>query len=149
MYLKVLEGSAFYAWQLALEQHQQAAPDFNAATTTWFVRDSLAALSDSFFYGSPVYLQLKRFEEVKASGFQLTRAPGQNIVYGGCILLMLGVFAMFYIRERRLWLLLKPAHADTPACVLVAMSSNRRNLDFEQEYAAHQAAVMQLTKGQA
>lgn len=149
MYLKVLEGSAFYAWQFALEQHKQAAPDFNATATTWFVRDSLAALSDSFFYGSPVYLQPKRFNEVKASGFQLTRAPGQNIVYGGCVLLMLGVFAMFYIHERRLWLLLKPAHGESPACVLMAMSSNRRNLDFEQAYAAHQAVVMQLTKGQA
>jgi cytochrome c biogenesis protein len=37
---------------------------------------------------------------------------------------------MFYIRERRVWILLK---ADSQQ-VLLAMSSNRKNLDFEQDF---------------
>jgi len=70
--------------------------------TLQFVRDSLNAINDSYAYGGPVYLQLTGYEEVQASGLQLTRSPGKNIVYTGSVLLILGVFAMFYIRERRI-----------------------------------------------
>ena len=70
-------------------------------------QDVLGAMSDTFFFGVPLYLQMSGFEEVKASVFQLTRSPGRNIVYAGCALLVLGVLAMFYVRERRLWLLVK------------------------------------------
>jgi cytochrome c biogenesis protein ResB len=47
--------------------------------------------------------ELKDFTQVQASVFQVARAPGKNIVYLGCALLILGVFAMLYIRERRVW----------------------------------------------
>ena len=48
---------------------------------------------------------------MQASVFQVARAPGKNIVYLGCALLILGVFAMLYIRERRVWVWLAPAMA--------------------------------------
>ncbi|KAF7963985.1 hypothetical protein AWV80_03495 [Cupriavidus sp. UYMU48A] len=80
----------------------------------------------------------------------MTRAPGKNIVYLGCLLLVLGVFSMFYIRERRVWVWIKdPGHhadAAAPAAsteaagsgshVLMAMSTQRRTLDFEKEFVA-------------
>ncbi len=66
----------------------------------------------------------------EASGLQLTRSPGKNLVYLGSILLVMGIFAMMYIRERRVWLLFK---ADAKR-VQVAMSANRKNQDFEQDY---------------
>jgi cytochrome c biogenesis protein len=40
---------------------------------------------------------------VKASVLQVTRSPGKKVVYLGCLLLVLGIFSMFYIRERRIW----------------------------------------------
>jgi cytochrome c biogenesis protein len=79
---------------------------------------------------------------VKASGLQMTRSPGKNVVYTGSLLLVLGVFAMFYIRERRLWLLVKPA----AATVLFAISSNRPGIEFEREAARHRDAFAQLTE---
>jgi cytochrome c biogenesis protein len=88
-------------------------------------------MSDIVFYGSPVYLQLTEYQHREASGLQLTRSPGKNLVYLGSILLVIGIFAMMYIRERRVWLLFK---ADATR-VLVAMSANRKNTDFEQDYA--------------
>jgi cytochrome c biogenesis protein len=141
IYLKVLEGAAFVALQLARSRAGLAAapPD---ESTAFFVRDSLNAVSDSFQFGAPVYLQLNRYEEVKASGFQLTRSPGKSIVYTGSLLLVLGVFAMFYIRERRLWLLVKP----TPGAVLFAMSTNRPSPEFEREAARHREAVARLSE---
>jgi cytochrome c biogenesis protein len=87
-------------------------------------------MSDLFFYGTPFYLQLTDFEQRQASGLQLTRSPGKNLVYAGSLLLVLGIFCMMYLRERRIWLLVKP-HSQR---VLFAMSANRKNRDFESEF---------------
>jgi cytochrome c biogenesis protein len=141
VYLKVLEGAAFEALQVS-RSRAKLAPVVPDEAIAVFVRDSLNAMSDSFHFGSPVYLQLNRYEEVKASGLQITRSPGKNIVYGGSLLLVLGVFAMFYVRERRMWLLLKPA----AGAVLFAMSTNRPSPEFEREVALHRAAFAQLVE---
>jgi cytochrome c biogenesis protein len=89
-----------------------------------------------------VYFQLASYEQVQASGLQLTRSPGRNVVYFGALLLTAGVFLLFYIRERRAWLLVKPATGD----VLFAFSGNRRTLDFEREFARHRDALAALVK---
>jgi len=64
---------------------------------------------------------------------QVTRSPGKKVVYVGCLLLVLGIFSMFYIRERRIWVWVKPT-TDGGAHALMAMSTQRRTLDFEREY---------------
>jgi len=71
----------------------------------------------------------------------LTRSPGKILVYAGSALLVLGLFAMFYIRERRIWLLVQPGE------VLFAMSSNRKTLDFENEFDRHKKNLAGLMKG--
>lgn len=141
-YLKILESAVFEAYQLSRERAGKA-PAKSDAVTMQFVRDSMNGVSDLFAYGAPVYLQLAGFEEVQASGLQLTRSPGKNIVYGGSVLLILGVFVMFYVRERRIWLLVKP-QAGT---VLFAMSSNRKTLDFEREFNQRKQELADLLKG--
>ncbi len=65
--------------------------------------------------------------------FQVTRSPGKNVVYLGCLLLVLGVFAMLYIRERRLWVWIRP-EAGGGVRALMAMSTQRRSLDFDKEF---------------
>lgn len=62
-----------------------------------------------FSYGTPYFLQLENFEHKEASGLQLTKSPGEKWVYLGSVLLVLGIFSMLYIRERRIWLFLKPS----------------------------------------
>jgi cytochrome c biogenesis protein len=69
---------------------------------------------------------------VQASVFQVTRAPGKKIVYLGCALLILGVFAMLYIRERRLWVWLTPQGEQSAATM--ALSVNRKTLDGDREF---------------
>lgn len=126
-YIKMLNSAAFEAYNLSLLQANKKPLVFDTKVQS-MLQDSLNAFSDTFFYGTPYYLQLADFKQVEASGFQLTRSPGQKWVYLGSVLLVLGIFAMFYIRERRIWLLIK---ADE---VLFAMSANRKNLDFEQDF---------------
>src|SRR5581483_4376629 len=136
--LRMLEGSTWDLWQLAREQAGE--PDAKpTAATSRFVQDSINALSDSFLYGSPVFLQLDAFKQVQASVFQLTRAPGTKVVYLGSLLLVAGIFSMFYVRERRLWFWLKDAGAGTT--VIMAMSSARKTLDFDKEFATVRDAV--------
>lgn len=139
-YIKILESAAVSAYHLAQTRAgQPAVMDDNSLR---FVRDSINTVSDLFVYGAPVYLQLSEFDEVMASGLQLTRSPGKNIVYGGSVLLVLGVFFMFYVRERRVWLLVKPQLGT----VLFAMSTNRKTLDFEKEFGRHKEQLARLLK---
>jgi len=136
--LRMLEGSMWDLWQLSREQAGE--PDVKPdADTTRFVQSSINALSDSFLYGSPVYLQLDSFKQIQASVFQLTRAPGKKVVYLGSLLLVLGIFSMFYVRERRLWFWLKDTEHGVN--VVMAMSSARKTLDFEREFAQTRDAV--------
>ncbi|MHB8824320.1 MAG: cytochrome c biogenesis protein ResB [Thiobacillus sp.] len=138
-YLRILELAAFEALQLANQQAGLPAPLSDDASG-WLVRDTLNSISDMFVYGAPVYLQLMSYDEVKASGLQLTRSPGQNVVYLGSLLLTLGVFFMLYVRERRVWLRIKPGHA------LLAMSSAKQTIDFEKEFTQHAQALDTLTQ---
>jgi len=84
---------------------------------------------------------------VQASVFQVARAPGRNIVYLGCALLILGIFAMLYVRERRLWVWLAPAPqgAATTAATL-ALSSNRKTLDGDREFERLRDLILELKK---
>src|SRR5690606_26775837 len=101
---------------------------------------ALAALPD---YPATVALQLTGFEQVQASVFQVARSPGKTIVYIGCLLLVLGVFSMFYIRERRVWVWIRPQ--DKGSAWLAAMTTQRRTLDFNLEFERLRDALRRLS----
>lgn len=103
---------------------------------------ALAALPD---YPATVALQLTGFEQVQASVFQVARSPGKTIVYIGCLLLVLGVFSMFYIRERRVWVWIRPQ--DKGSAWLAAMTTQRRTLDFNHEFERLRDALRRLSGG--
>lgn len=135
IFMKMLNGALWELWQAANARAGLPLPEATEANGR-FLLLATNALSDSVFYGAPVYLQLEEFNEVKASVLQLTRSPGKNIVYFGCLLLVAGVFAMFYIRERRLWVWVRPGGngSGEGAHALMAMSTQRKTLDFEREF---------------
>ena len=141
IFMKILNGTMWELWQAAREK-DGLAPTGAAERHARFLQLATNALSDSFFYGAPVYLQLDEFVEVKASVLQVTRSPGKAVVYLGCVLLVLGVFAMFYIRERRLWVWLRDDDAGG-AHALMAMSTQRKTLDFENEFTDLKAKLAQ------
>ena len=128
--VRVLQGAAWEAWMQVRADAGLDAAEVSPARAT-YVNDSIAAISDSLFYGSPAYLQLDSFEERLATVLQATRSPGQPLVYIGSLLLVLGVFAMLYIRERRFFVLVKANE------ILVAMSSNRKALDVDETFQRH------------
>lgn len=111
-------------------------------------RLAVAALSDLAFYPAPVLFTLKSFDHVQASVFQVSRTPGKLIVYIGCLLLVLGVFTMFYVRDRRIWVWLRPIEHAGGTSVLAAMTSQKRTLDFNREFEQLQLALARLNASQ-
>ncbi len=132
--IRILSGTLFELAQLA--QQRAGLPALPAdARTQAFMSQALLALGELPLYPAPMVFQLKDFQQVQASVFQVARAPGRNIVYLGCALLIIGIFAMLYVRERRLWVWLAPAAgaaASTPA--MMALSTNRKTLDADREF---------------
>jgi cytochrome c biogenesis protein len=99
-----------------------------------FFEDTWNAMSRIAEYDSPFYLQLENFEHIQASGLQITRSPGKNTVYLGCVMLILGVFMMFYIPQRRYWAWLRQTEAGTE--IVFAGMGNRHERDLGIEFDA-------------
>ena len=91
--------------------------------------NTVSALGD---YGSPFYLQLESFDFVQASGLQIARAPGKNVVYLGFGLLIAGIFLMFYVPNARLWFWIDQQDGKTR--LLAAGSGYRHARDFEKNF---------------
>ncbi|MFM2052053.1 MAG: hypothetical protein RL456_90 [Pseudomonadota bacterium] len=133
--IRILNGGLFELLNLARERagHKPLEP---GDATQRFMGQAVLSLSDSFAYPAPLMLSLTGFEQVQASVFQVTRAPGKTLVYAGCVLLIVGVFAMLYIRERRLWIWIE-GPADAPATtVTMALSATRQTLDTDKDFDA-------------
>ncbi len=130
--VRILNGSLFELAQLARERAGLKPLEPNARTQA-FMNQAVLALSDVQAWPVPMAFELKDFKQVQASVFQVTRGPGKNIVYLGCALLILGVFAMLYVRERRVWFWLSAVDGATRA--VAALSSNRKTLEADREFA--------------
>ncbi|MGO0791054.1 cytochrome c biogenesis protein ResB [Herbaspirillum seropedicae] len=140
IFMKILNGSMWELWQAARAQ-DGLEPVASDEAHGRYLQLAINALADAAFYPAPVFLQLSSFEEIKASVLQVTRSPGKKVVYLGCLFLVLGVFAMLYIRERRLWIWIKPAADGQGSQALLAMSTQRRTLDFDKEFEQMKARV--------
>lgn len=137
-FTKVLQASLRGVYIDLLKQRGIAEPK----DADWlFFDDSLNAISNLPFYGSPWYIQLKTFKQIEASGLQITRSPGQDVVYLGCIMLTIGVFLLFYVAQRRIWVMVKPLESGENE-VIVAGSTNRNPHDFD-KYFQHLRSAFQ------
>ncbi len=130
--VRILSGALFELAQMTRGQAGLQPLEPNEKTQV-FMNQAVLALSDAHLYPAPVAFELKDFTQVQASVFQVTRSPGRNVVYLGCALLILGVFAMLYVRERRAWVWLAPDNGASRATL--ALSTNRRTMDTDREFA--------------
>lgn len=128
--LRILNGTLLELNTLSREMRGKPALEESEANGR-FMTQAVLALSDINFYPAPVAFELTDYTHVQASVFQVARAPGKTVVYLGCLLLILGVFAMLYIRERRVWVWLTSDGSGTHATL--ALSFNRKTLDADRE----------------
>ena len=135
--VRILNGSLFELTQLTRER-AGLAPLEPGPDSLAFMSQAVVALSDVQAYPAPVVFSLKDFTQVQASVFQVARAPGKKIVYLGCALLILGVFGLLFVRERRLWIWLTPEEGIDGAVgshATMALSTNRKTMDGDREFA--------------
>lgn len=116
-----------------------------------FLTQAVLAISDAHFYPAPVAMMMTDFTQVQASVFQVARAPGKNVVYLGCLLLIVGIFAMLYVRERRLWVWLTPDGAsvgdnNNTTAATMAFSVNRKTIDSDREFEHLKHKLLALKK---
>jgi len=159
--VRILNGALFELAQMTREQ-AGLKPMAQDEKTLAFMSQMVLSLSDAHFYPAPMAFELKDFTQVQASVFQVARAPGKTIVYLGCAFLILGVFAMLYVRERRVWVWLAPrgagagsgqAEGDNVAGSVpestgssqatMALSTNRKTLDGDKEFEMLKTKLLQ------
>ncbi|RID98483.1 cytochrome c biogenesis protein ResB [Simplicispira hankyongi] len=131
--VRILNGTLFELAQLTRER-AGLAPLKSDEHTLEFMTQAVLALSDVQAYPAPLIFALKDFTQVQASVFQVARSPGKKVVYLGCALLILGVFSMLFIRERRVWVWLVPEGSGSRA--MMALSTNRKTMDGDREFAS-------------
>ncbi|MEP6587926.1 MAG: cytochrome c biogenesis protein ResB, partial [Polaromonas sp.] len=162
--VRILNGVLFELTAMTREQ-AGLKPLPQDEKTQAFMSQMVLSLSDAPHYPAPMAFELKDFKQVQASVFQVARAPGKTIVYLGCAFLILGVFAMLYIRERRLWVWLAP-QTQTPAGsnddfaghagvghsvsesagksqATMALSTNRKTMDGDKEFEMLKTKLLQ------
>ena len=130
-FVKMLHSALQVLYQRMLEEQEGIkAPD----DADWqFYEDAVLAMGAMHNYGSPWFPQLDSFEHIQSAGLQITRSPGKNLVYLGSAMLIVGVFLMFYLAHQRIWIWIRPREGGGSR-VLVAGTSNRNPLDFEQQF---------------
>jgi len=130
-YLSMLREILARVYVSGLNLPEQQAP---SESQLIFLQDAVDAIGSLPRYGSPVYFMMTDYEHVEASGLQIAHSPGKPVVYFGCAMLILGVFLLFYLPQRRFWALVK-ANGDQTDILLAGMSNrNPREFDgyFEQ-----------------
>ena len=138
--VRILNGVLFELVSMSREQ-AGLKPMSRDDKTQNFMTQAVLSLSDAHHYPAPMTFALKDFTQVQASVFQVARAPGKKIVYLGCAFLIVGIFAMLYVRERRVWVWLSPrrgtleaGQTDSASHATMALSANRKTMDGDQEF---------------
>jgi cytochrome c biogenesis protein len=155
--VRILNGVLFELAQMTREQ-AGLKPLGQDDKTLGFMSQMVLSLSDAHFYPAPMAFELKDFTQVQASVFQVARAPGKTIVYLGCAFLILGVFAMLYVRERRVWVWLAPRGPSAQGAPVegasvtesagssqatMALSTNRKTMDGDKEFEMLKTKLLQ------
>ncbi len=148
--VRILNGVLLELHQLARDKAGLPPLPQNDALRA-FMTQSVLSLSDAFFYTAPMTFVMQDFKQVQASVFQVSRAPGKTIVYIGCFFLILGVFAMLYVRERRVWVWLAPGNQAeqekglaTGTQATLALSTNRKTMEADKEFETLKSRLLLL-----
>ena len=147
IYMRILQqllGEVYFA--VLEEEGVDTQQDMGESLARYF-DDATTAIGVLGPYGAPVYFQLKQYDHKQASGLQIAKAPGKMLVYPGCAMLILGVFCMFYLPQRRIWVWIQPEAGQVD--ILLSGTSVRNRLDFGKEYEkieAHFGQVLEKHK---
>lgn len=147
IYIRILQQLLGEVYFSVLEDEGVAVDQNLEMPLARYFDDATTAIGVLGPYGTPAYLQLKSFEHKQASGLQIAKAPGKMLVYPGCAMLILGVFFMFYLPQRRMWVWIEPGVEQTK--VLLSATAVRNRLDFGKEYEKIEDHFRRVLTGQS
>lgn len=139
LYLSILRDTLAEIFLEILREEGVPVEQGVGAAEDAFFNDAVSALAALPDYGAPFFLQMTRFQQVEASGLQVTYSGGTTVVYIGFALLIAGVFIMFYTAHRRVWAWLAAEEGGTR--LVLAGTSGRRQADFAREFARIEAVM--------
>ena len=128
LYVKLLEEEG-----VAVDENQNI-PEFDQI---WF-EDALNAFNGLSKYGPPMYFEMDSFKQIQATGLQITKSPGKDVVYFGSAALIIGVFFMFYVRQKRIWINIRKKESENDEVngteIIVAGKDNKPLPETETEF---------------
>lgn len=130
-YLKILRTVLEKTYVSLLEQETEG-PVIMDEEDRLFLEEAVDAIGSLPQYGANFVLELESFNHKQATGLQITRTPGKQFVYLGFLLLIGGVFLLFYVPHQRLWIMLRDEGQSTR--VVLAGSRTRHRHEFNREF---------------
>ncbi len=126
--LDILQNTLWELWQINNIDHNIGNVTLEKTSNNMaYLQRALIAMSDIKLFKAPLWLGIQTFNEKKASVIQITKAPGQNIVYLGCLLLVIGVFLMLFIQEKRLWILCEANNINNTFTYTIAIQFQKQH----------------------
>ena len=113
--LRILNGSLFELLNLARENAGAAAAARRRGDAGLHDAGGAVAVGQLLLPGAGAAASWPTSSRCRPACSRWRARPGKTLVYLGAVLLIVGVFAMLYIRERRLWIWIAPGgrRADT------------------------------------
>lgn len=72
--------------------------------------------------------------QLYATGLQVTKDPGVWLVYGGCLLMLAGLYIAFFLSHRKLYVFVRPG--ENGCTLLFAGEGNKNKVGFENNFSA-------------
>ncbi len=73
-----------------------------------------------------------RAQQVYATGLQVAKDPGVWLVYGGCLLMLVGLYIAFFMSHRKIYALIQPNGAGST--ILFAGEANKNKVGFSDKF---------------
>jgi len=140
-YLGALEAAARHGatassavfWHTLVRLEQRVGVHLPAAQSRAFLRASLVALQSLHSYPLPFLVLMQGLSLHWAAGLEMTKYPGMSIVYFACVLLVLGIFVLFYMPRKRIWLAISDG-GHGKSRIDAAGDTSRDTEDFSDEF---------------
>ena len=136
-YVDDFEGSKYPALQVVLEKEDGSPP-----VAYWLPEETPVTIRGD---GNSRQLSFVDIMPRMYTGLQVARDPGVNVVWVGCILMVLGIIMAFFLSHRRIWIRLS-MRADGRLEVIFAGDANRNRLAFEKAFEKIRAGIKEAGK---
>jgi cytochrome c biogenesis protein len=73
-----------------------------------------------------------RAQQVYATGLQVAKDPGVWLVYGGCLLMLVGLYIAFFLSHRKIYAFIQPGAEGTN--ILFAGEANKNKVGFSEKF---------------